>query len=167
MIYIENTVEKVIVLKGHNRSDIRLFPGFNEIDAKNVKELNPYFKSQAAQSLLNGYEKQVIDLEKKRLEGGGESNRIEDLKRVSRTVKVKPSLRFATEELDEDEKKDAVNAREKNDMLNKSGLTIKKQARQIVEKDKNLEGQAKELSELQATVALMAEKLKEAGIELK
>lgn len=164
MLYIENLKTKVIVLKALGSPDIRLFPGFNEIDARDAKELNPYFKSQAAQALLNGYKKQQVTVEKK----DTDSNRIDgsNLKRVSRRVKIKAALRFVTEEMDTDELKDASHAREKNDMLNKSGLTIKSQNEQILKKDTASADQAKELSDLKATVALMAEALKKAKIEL-
>ena len=147
MIYIENSIEKVLVLKAFQSSDLRLFPGFNQVDVEDKKELDPYFDSNVGQGLLNGYEKNVILTEKE----DKNSDRIDNFKQVSRTVKIKPSLRFVTEELDEFDVKEAVNAREKNEMLNKSGLTIKKQTKEIEKKSVQVGNQQKQIDELKST----------------
>ena len=146
MIYIENSVEKVIVLKAFQCSDIRLFPGFNQIEVEDKAELEPYLSSNVAKGHLNGYTKNVILTEKQ----DKNSDRIDNLKQVPRAVKIKPSLRIVTEELDEFDIKEAVNAREKNEMLNKSGLTIKRQTKEIEEKSVQVGDQQKQIDELKS-----------------
>jgi hypothetical protein len=161
MLYIENLAKNVITLKAFECSDIRLFPGFNEIDVDDQSELEPYLNNPVVQGHLNGYEKQVIILEKT----DKDSNRIEDLRRVSKKEKVKPAIRFVElEELDEGDLQDAIYAREKNEMLNKSGLTIKKQAKTIEEKSVENSDQQKQIDELKSIIDGLTNKLKEAGI---
>ena len=77
------------------------------------------------------------------------------------------------DELDADEKVEAEAAREKNDMLNRSGLTIKKQEQEILAKDEQLEEQAKKIEEQNQQIAQLLEghrqlknAMSEAGIEV-
>lgn len=158
MIFIENIIEKVLVLKAFNYPDIRILPGFNEIDANNIKELEPYFTSDAAKGLFKGYKKHVFDYEKK---GVNETIRINKDKQIETVVKVRPVIRFVDEDqLDEGEKEDAAYARKKNDRLNKATFRIRKTSNKIDSKDKLLSDQQKQINELTKLVKALQPKTK-------
>ena len=163
MLYIENTVEKVIVLKALKSSDLRLFPGFNKIDVEKKEDLSPYLDNAVAKAFLTGYKKQ----EKKLVKKDPKLSTPENFEHVLSVVKVPPSLKFVNvDDLDFDELKDAKHAKEKNDMLNKSGLMVKKANEKLLAKDEKAAAQNERIDALLSEMESMKKKAKEQGLEL-
>lgn len=127
MLYIENTLIKVIILVASECSDLRLLPGLNEIDVKDKKDLDPYLSNKVAQGLLNGYEHQVFNYEKI----DNTSDSVDNFNKIEEIIRVQPAIRFVDYKLNDKEKAEATYARTKNDMLNKSPLIITDQSKKV------------------------------------
>jgi hypothetical protein len=147
MIVIKNKKEKVIVLKALGNPDLRLFPGHNNVDVENWEELKPYVSSKAAKGLLNGYTRVIPGFQ-------GEPPQ---KKKIDSALEV-----VGLENLDSEEKTEAAAAQEKNDILNKSALTIKKQNEQILRQNEDVRDLEKKFEKkLEFQEARIAEILKE------
>lgn len=150
-------IDKILTFKALNCTDLRIFPGYNEVDVKDKKDLDVYFESRAAQGRLNGYEKTDFIYNKR----DKHSNRIDDLIRTSKIIKVKPAIRFvpAKEELDESEINEAIYARELNERLNKSAISINKKNNKISEKNSSTTDQQKLINDMIKKIEILEQKL--------
>jgi hypothetical protein len=154
MITIKNLEKRVIVLKAWGCSDLRLSPGLNNVNLKNVKDLKPYISSKAARGLIEGY----VRMEPQTGKG---------LSRL-KAVKVPPSLEIlGIEKLESDEWKEAEAAREKNDLLNKTALIIRQSESKIWEGDEKTQNQQKQIDELLKKIEFLTNKYEESDLASK
>ncbi len=115
MLVVKNKRKKVKVLKAMGKPALRLMPGLNNVDEK---DLDDYSKGNPAAKAI-----------------------------------IKKDLRIISDKLSQQERQEAKAAQEKNDLLNKSGLAIKKVQEALLKKEQESKDDKAKIADLEKSNA--------------